>query len=245
MNSIETRQLHWPDCQNARDLGGLPTLNGGRIRSMALIRTDNHDRLTSAGVNLLRDSGVKRIVDLRSVWEAERFPSPFRHAPEYVNCPLLDESDEHGQHLFAQASTNLEIYTIMLERYARLIADAVTAIADAPAGGVVIHCHAGKDRTGLIAALALSVVGVAPSLIAEDYAVTDTCLSQHYAMELNAITDVAKRERLRSFQNSRPETMLQTLAFLQNGFGGVAPYLRGAGVHQDSLERLRQRLVLE
>jgi protein-tyrosine phosphatase len=235
--------LHWPDLQNARDLGGLPTGNGDRIGSMALIRTDNHDRLTREGMAILRESGVKRIVDLRSGWESEKYPSPFRLEPEYVNQPLLDEADEHGQTLVYQAKTNLEIYKVMLERYSGLIGKAVTAIANAPVGGVVIHCHAGKDRTGLITALALSIAGVEPSVIAEDYAATDVFLAEHYAAELNAAKDESTREYLQSFQNSSPEVMLETLGFLEKKFGSVTAYLLHSGVSQDSLERLRQRLT--
>jgi protein-tyrosine phosphatase len=235
--------LQWPNLQNARDLGGLPTADGGRIRSMALIRTDNHDRLTSEGITILRESGVKRIVDLRSSWEAEKYPSPFRLEPEYVNQPLLDEADEHGQTLVYQAKTNLEIYKVMLERYAILIGKAMIAIADAPVGGVVIHCHAGKDRTGLITALALSIAGVEPSVIAEDYAATDVFLTEHYAAELKAAKDESTREYLQSFQNSSPEVMLETLRFLEQKFGSVTAYLLHSGVSQVSLERLRQRLT--
>jgi protein-tyrosine phosphatase len=243
MTSLETRRLNWPDLQNARDLGGLPTGDGGRIRSMALIRTDNHDRLTSEGVAMLRESGVKQIVDLRSSWEAEKYPSPFKLEPEYVNQPLLNEADEHGQTLVYQAKTNLEIYKVMLKRYEILIGKAVTAIAEAPVGGVVIHCHAGKDRTGLITALALSIAGVEPSVIAEDYAATDVFLAEHYAAELNAAKDDSTREYLQSFQNSSPEVMLETLGFLEKKFGSITAYLLNSGVSQDSLEHLRQRLT--
>jgi protein-tyrosine phosphatase len=156
---------------------------------------------------------------------------------------LLDEADEHGQTLVYQAKTNLEIYKIMLERYSGLIGQAVTTIADAPVGGVVIHCHAGKDRTGLITALALSIAGVEPSVIAEDYAATDVFLAEHYAAELKAAKDDSTREYLQSFQNSSPEVMLKTLGFLEQKFGSVIAYLLHSGVSQDSLERLRQRLT--
>ena len=243
MTSLEARRLNWPDLHKARDLGSLPTGDGGRIHSMALIRTDNHDRLTNEGVAMLRESDLKQIVDLRSSWEAEKYPSPFKLEPEYVNQPLLDEADEHSQTPVYQAKTNLEIYKVMLERYASLIGKAVTAIANAPVGGVVIHCHAGKDRTGLITALALSVAGVEASVIAEDYAATDVFLAGHYAAELNVAKDESTREYLQSFQNSSPEVMLETLGFLEQKFGSVSAYLLHSGVIQDSLGRLRQRLT--
>ncbi len=243
MSSPETRRLHWPDLQNARDLGGLRTGDGGRTRLMALIRTDNHNRLTSDSMAILRESSVKRVVDLRSSWESEKYPSRFKLEPEYVNQPSLDEADEHGQTLVYQAKTNLEIYKVMLERYSGLIGKAVTAIADAPVGGVVVHCHAGKDRTGLITSLALSIAGVGPSVIAEDYAATDILLAAHYSAELNVAKDESTRKYLQSFQNSSPEIMLETLGFLEQKFDGIQAYLLHSGVSQDSLGRLRQRLT--
>ncbi|WP_203910667.1 tyrosine-protein phosphatase [Rhizocola hellebori] len=65
-------RMFWPDCVNARDLGGLPTATGGRTRMGALFRSDNHNRLTPQGIRAITESGVSRILDLRWNWEARR-----------------------------------------------------------------------------------------------------------------------------------------------------------------------------
>jgi protein tyrosine/serine phosphatase len=83
--------LPWPDCHNARDLGGLRLAAGGRIRTGGLIRSDNLDRLTSAGLAAVRSARVSRIIDLRTAGELRWRPSPFAAEPTYVHRPYIDE----------------------------------------------------------------------------------------------------------------------------------------------------------
>ena len=78
-------KLDWPHCKNVRDLGGL-----GGLRTGALVRSDNLDQLDSAGIAAVRAAGVRRIVDLRSEWECEKYPSPFAGDPIWLNVPLVD-----------------------------------------------------------------------------------------------------------------------------------------------------------
>lgn len=240
--SLEQRRLVWGQCQNARDLGGLPTQDGGIILPLALIRTDSHERLGDQGMQALRESGVKRIIDLRSTFEAERRPSPFKGMPEYLNVTLFDERDEEGRRMAQAATTVQEMYQVMLDRYPHHNVEALTAIATAPEGGVVVHCWAGKDRTGIITALALHVAGVAEEEIAEDYALTDQCLSQHYADEAAAIADESMREKMRSFQHTKPETLLGTFGHLKVKYGSVDNYLAQAGLTEETRGLLRDRL---
>ncbi|WP_103128663.1 tyrosine-protein phosphatase [Deinococcus aerius] len=242
MTSLAARRLPWGQCQNARDLGGLPTLDGRTIRPLALIRSDNHDRLGETGVVALRQAGIRRVVDLRSGWEAERFPSPLRDDPEYLNVPLFDEADTEGRDLVQAAETVLEVYRIMLERYPRQVVSALRAIAGAPTGGVAVHCHAGKDRTGVVVALALQVAGVAPEVIAADFALTDECLGRHYAEELAAVPEGEGRARLPSFQQARADTMLALFGHLRGTYGSVETYLRSGGMEDETFVHLRDRL---
>jgi len=120
---------------------------------------------------------------------------------------------------------------------------AVTAIARAPEGGVLVHCHAGKDRTGLVVALLLTLVGVPDDIIVADYALSDRYLQPLYDEILAAIDDPPRRERLRSWLHARPEGMQGALAALDERYDGAASYLRAAGVSADDLARARERLV--
>lgn len=235
------RRRHWPDCRNTRDLGGLPTTDGGRIRSNALIRSDNLDRLTPAGVKALRDVGVRRILDLRCAHEAAARPTPFAGDPMCRLVPLIDPEREPERDLEAERTLSAT-YRGSVVRNARQIVAGIATIADAPVGAVVVHCAAGKDRTGMIAALVLSVAGVPAEVIAEDYAYTDECLREQYEVELAEITDRSARLALRDRQSCRPQTILAMLEHVEDRYSKVATYLLTHGLTPPQLTRLRDRL---
>ncbi|WP_027342057.1 tyrosine-protein phosphatase [Hamadaea tsunoensis] len=201
-------RLAWPDLCNARDLGGTPTVDGGRIRERALIRTDNHDRLDAAGLAAIRSYGVSRIVDLRWEWEAAEYPSPLAGDDSYRLVPAC--FDPTGDEDIPPDS-----YRLMVDASRDRLAAAVTAIAQAPPGGVVVHCHAGRDRTGVVVALALHAAGASVEAIAADYALTE---------------------------NSAPEVMVNTFAHLDARYGGATGYLLGSGVTAADLAAVRTRL---
>lgn len=230
--------LRWPNCLNVRDLGGLPTRNGRRIRSGALIRSDNLSRLTHEGVAAVRSAGVSRVVDVRNPAECESDPSPFRADPIYRNLPLYRETDE-----FDPTVTLAEHYVQLLDRNADLLAAAVAAVADAPSGGAVVHCHAGKDRSGNVVALVLGVVGVPADAIAADYAAIDVRMAAHLAEQLDPVTDGTRRAQLAEEFSARPETMLAVIAHVEDRYGGAESYLRRGGLTSAQVDRLRSRLV--
>jgi SAM-dependent methyltransferase len=199
--------LDWPACRNARDLGGLPTQDGGRIRAGALLRSDDHAGMTTATVSAVRAAGVSRVVDLRRPRELAQRPSPFAGDPIYVHAPVLRDKIDYE---FPDDS-----YGPLLDHNKERVAAAFRAIAEAPPGGVVVHCRSGRDRTGTLVALALTVAGVGPEVVAEDYALTE---------------------------NSPAVNMLNTLLHAEQRYGGVESYLRGIGVEQRHLDAVRERL---
>lgn len=162
--------LNWEGCLNSRDIGGLPTVDGLRIRDGALIRSDSHSRLTSAGAATVRAVGISRILDLRWAQEAAQNPSPFAAEPAYHNVPFISELAEQG-------TTMPDAYRTMVDENQRQITTALIQMAQAPPGPLAVHCSAGRDRTGVFVALALAVAGVVPTHIAADYALTDGCSS--------------------------------------------------------------------
>ncbi|MEU4427926.1 tyrosine-protein phosphatase [Actinoplanes sp. NPDC024001] len=157
-------RLEWPDCTNARDLGGTPAGDGRRIRPGALIRSDSHGLLTTTSVGTLRALRPALILDLRWPRECERDPSPLAGDPAYRNVPLL--SDPLGY------EPPEDTYAPMLDHNGERIARACQEIAAAPPGAVLVHCHGGRDRTGALIALLLGVAGVDAGTIAADFART-------------------------------------------------------------------------
>jgi protein tyrosine/serine phosphatase len=218
--------LDWQGCLNVRDLGGLPTADGGTTRMGALVRADAPDRLTPAGWQALRDYGIRTIVDLRN--DDELGPAPPDAGLSRLHLPLdgVDEDpgfwDTWGGG--PQFGTPL-YYRPHLERFPERSARVIAAVASAEPGGVLFHCVGGRDRTGQIAMLLLALCGVAPGEIAADYE-----RSGPPAPEVDAF--------LRERGTSAAELIETTLAELD-----VESCLGAAGLGEEDLLRLRRRLV--
>jgi protein tyrosine/serine phosphatase len=241
------RHLAWPNCYNARDLGGLPTIDGGETRSGVVIRSDILGRLTDEGRQAMLDYGVRTVLDLRGPEEAEKYRYDFggKSAESidltYLNLPLEHFYPEVGQ-MIRNATSRGEVYCIIPDHYSDLTAEVVRSIINAKPGGVVIHCHAGKDRTGTITALLLRMAGVPMDVVAADYAESQERLRPLYE---ELIAEAGGEEKLGFWQKPTvtEEMMLIMLNHLDETYGGVERYLEWAGLSPDELTKLRDLLV--
>ena len=242
----DRRYLAWDACYNVREVGGYPVADGKQIRWRTLVRADNVYRLTEAGQAALRDYGVRTVIDLRLARELEKHPSPFAangHAgPRYLNLPIHDPATNEA--MDAADSMQGE-YIAILELNKGLIAEIIKAVAaNLGDGGVLVHCHGGKDRTGIIVAMLLTLAGVPREVIVEDYALSEVMLEP---VHLEWVEEKSKAqggpvERPR-WMYSRPETMDGVLGYLDREYGGVEGYLEAAGVTRAEMVRVRERLV--
>jgi protein-tyrosine phosphatase len=239
-----TRQLAWEGLLNARDLGGYPTTDGRQTRWGAVVRSASLTGLTPSGRAALIGYGVRSIIDLRLPDEVASHPNPFAerdgHDLLYTNLSFLDPVVAPP----GDALTLADGYKRMLDLFQGKVAAVMTAIAGAPRGGVLVHCAAGKDRTGLIAALLLGLVAVETETIAADYALSAEYLRARDEEWLrNGPGDRAEREeRLRRFAPTAA-VMVAVLDHLAGRYGGVEAYLLHAGVAPADLARLRARLL--
>jgi protein-tyrosine phosphatase len=240
--------LVWDGCINVRDLGGLPTADGRVTRFNRVVRADNLDRLSPAGRRALVEHGVTRIVDLRFPDERSGEVAPV----EVVHVSLLGETRtvewQAEMNAAMDAATDVTEYLIwsygrFVEVFGERFGAAVRAVADAPEGAVLIHCMGGKDRTGLLAALLLRVAGVPPDAVAADYALTEAALAPVQARWIADAPDEAERHRRVLLQPAPAAAMRGVLEQIDARYGGVPEYLRGAGVSDDELARVRNRLV--
>ncbi|GAA0962484.1 tyrosine-protein phosphatase [Kribbella koreensis] len=231
------RHLDWPNCHNARDLGGLPTADGGSIRVGALIRSDCLQFLSDEGVAAVRSTGVSRIIDLRSRGEVSTFPTPFTQDPIALHIPLSDPADPQDHNTIVGACIE------MLELHSDSFAAALRAITEAPEGAIVVHCYGGKDRTGVLVALALIVAGVPEPEIIADYALTKTRLAGMLAEQLAAEPDESLHPEMIEYRDTRPESLTAILRHLDTTYGGPLPYLQQAGLTPADLTALRARLT--
>ena len=245
---MQQRILDWEGCYNVRDLGGLVTGNGRFTAYGHIIRSDMLSRLTTTGRAALAAYGVQTIIDLRGSHEVKAAPYQFDglaqlNRPTYRNLPL-EKDDPAVSALIHQAKTRPEVYKIILTHYPDAIAAVLQAIAKADKGGVVIHCHAGKDRTGIVVALLLRLAGVTDEVIAADYAASQACLWPLYE---KLVTEAGGEEKVDPWLKpiATSTMILEPLAYLDKKYGGVESYLLRTGVTETELEPLRKRLLGE
>jgi protein-tyrosine phosphatase len=247
-----SRDLVWDGCLNVRDLGGLPTADEGETRRGAIVRADSVRLLSDDGWRALVHHGVRTVIDLRGDHEREDDP-PAELPVEVVHVPFMEASDAEWEEIAAEleavnaeapddATANRDAYLIFLERFKDNVATSLRAVAQAPEGGVVIHCVGGKDRTGLLTAFVLHVAGVDEAAIAADYALSEERLRKRHEGWFEAAETEEELQRLRRISQTRPETMLGLFAELRRRYGGVEAYLRDTGLTDEELERVRARL---
>lgn len=238
------RHLPVKGTYNVRDLGGYAARDG-ETRWRRILRADGLHRLDEAGMEALVAEGVTTVIDLRHADELATQPNPFSANPavHYHNVSLFDRLapvPAAGQDLL------LDLYTLALGSRQPAIAQVLTIIAEAPAGTVLFHCTAGKDRTGIVSALLLAVAGVEAALIVEDYALTGPMIAP---MIEEIVADAAARgadvETFRPLLASDPATMAATIAHLEATYGSAASYLERIGLAPALIARLHDRLVGE
>ena len=243
--------LAWDGCLNVRDLGGFPTTAGASTRHRRVVRADSVRQLSDEGWRALVAYGIRTVVDLRLPSERDADP-PAELPVEVVHAPFLQE---HEPHEWAEidaigaaagddhVAATRDVYLALLERNRPGVAAAVDAVASAPAGGVLVHCHAGKDRTGLVSAFLLDLAGVERRLIADDYALTGVLLADVLSEWVEEAPDAAERARRRRLSATPAEAMLGVLAGLDARYGGTKEFLLEAGVAGEQIERVAARLL--
>lgn len=152
--------LGWSGCRNVRDVGGLSTLDGRQVQDRRLLRSDCLDQLDVDGRAALASYGVSRVVDLRSDFEMDGTPHPLAADPSYVRIPWIDPKRDRERDPGAEAGLAGR-YRGSLDRNTGQVAAIVRAFLAAPSGAVLVHCHARKDRTGLLVAPRRMVVPLA------------------------------------------------------------------------------------
>jgi len=240
------RRIDLQGCFNFRDLGGYPAADGRRVRWRQLFRSDALHHLTARDVARLTDElGIGLVVDLRSSGELRaEGRGPLADAPaRFAHLPLFDGDVERERNELAEEISLADRYVMMAEFAREPIARVLVALAESEAPAVY-HCAAGKDRTGVVTALLLGILGVRDELIAADYAATQEALEPIVERLLSA---EGYRDMLEALPedtlHAEPETMLTLLDQLRERYGSLDAYITEIGVAESTLERLRERLL--
>lgn len=240
--SSHERQLRLEGAHNVRDVGGYLTIDRRITRWRRLLRADGMHRLTEEAQRTLLETGLRTIIDLRRPREAAEQPNVFATAAtvRYLHRPLYQVVvGDHDQRTLG------EIYRWMVDECQPQIAAVIGLLAEPDALPGLVHCTAGKDRTGVMIALLLGAVGVPHETIVADYALSAANLQGEFTAETRrrvaaAGLDWARYERL---MISPEEFMGDLLAHLDIRYGGVAGYLRQIGVDGEQLATLRANLT--
>ncbi|GAA1788521.1 tyrosine-protein phosphatase [Planosporangium flavigriseum] len=254
---------------NTRDLGGIVTVDGRRLRSGVLMRASALGRLTDGDVAVLAERKLAHVVDLRDTSEIETAPPdrlPTDPAPRVRHIPVFDP--EHP--VFTYVSAVLMGHDVaatpvagvdgspgaMVELYRWMVGDegatagfavAIRAVADAAGEPLLFHCSAGKDRTGWLAAVLLSIVGVDRDTITADYLATNGySRATHVAImdAMRAKGRLVQPEVLLPLFEVRPEYLAAAYGEVEQRYGGMERYVRDAlGVDADTADALRDLLL--
>ena len=233
----QLRHIPLDGTRNVRDIGGYPAANGQRTKWHTLLRSDELVGLPARTRDHLLDLGLEQVIDLRWPEELERSPNSFRGGlgsdprVTYTHIPLL--ADDPTPHAGLAG-----MYIHALDARGPQLAEVVKALLVDDGLPAIIHCAAGKDRTGITIALLLDLCGVPRDIVVADYALS----AQHFLGPAPHIEpDDWRHQSL--VVDSPPEFMELALAHLDEEHGGARALLRRNGLADEELDRVVELLT--
>lgn len=222
----DRRTLDVAGCVNLRDLGGYATRRGEVLAGGRLFRSAEPPVAAEPAGSLVRGIGIRRVVDLRMDEEVEKSGAPaFPEVCEWIRLPLFDTVPAHWSHSIARTPpATAARYFEMAQIGTGTIARVVDLLGEAKSKPALIHCVAGRDRTGIVVACVLDLIDVPDATIGADYA-------------LSSVMDDAEG------RTAHPDNIILLLELIRERFGSVREMLIGAGASAASIERLHDALV--
>ncbi len=248
IDPAELRRLPLDGPVNFRDLGGYRGHDDRVVRRRHLFRSDALHRLSPDDVEKVHDLGITTLIDFRTTHEVESaglggiaaVAAEHRHLPTFDTTRPMTDDEEIVESLIDAATA----YEMMLDRGRESYAAALRTVADST-DPVVFFCAAGKDRTGVFAAIVLGLLGVSDDDIVRDYALTGEVIDQ-----IHALRGESGREQMANLhrigddlRNAYPASMAATIDRVHDRWGGWEEYADDIGVDPATVERLRSRLL--
>ncbi len=229
---------------NFRDLGGYAAGEGLRTRWRTLFRADGLGELTESDLSVLRALDIRTVIDLRSGEELERgrfdvdaHPVTFHHFPFMETLPDAQDFERRPGFLGSQ-------YKEFLDDAGHQIRAALEVLATPDALPAVFHCTAGKDRTGVLSAVVLSLLGVDEPTVVADYALSGEAMARLRAKLILKYPDGRDSiENLDQVFSADPQQMEQLLDYLEERYGSIDAYVAGLGAGPGVVEGLRAGLL--
>jgi protein-tyrosine phosphatase len=243
--AVIERHITLENALNFRDVGGYPTADGRSVRWRRMFRAGGVSNLTPADLAVLGDLGIATVLDLRSSAElesgrfpVERFPVAFHH------LPLVEEILDPTRYEVPEGMLAAR-YQEIAQIGSSFIAQAISIVADADTHPILVHCLAGKDRTGVVVALVLALLGVADETVAEDYALSNLAMAALRQRAEEA--GVPRRQRSAEVSDevfsAKPSNIASLFAALRADHGSIEEYVIAAGVKPEAIASLRAALL--
>ncbi|MCD2497822.1 tyrosine-protein phosphatase [Microbacterium nymphoidis] len=253
-----------PGTHNSRDVGGLPLAGGGSIAAGVLYRSDALAAVTDAGLEVIASSPIGTIIDFRT--ESERAEAPNRLpagvpiAEHHLSLlegalptgaaptPGMAVDAEMMRRMLERIPSISQLYLAMLQHAAPAFADVARSIAspeNADRPGVLVHCTAGKDRTGVATALMLDIAGAERDAVVDDYAQSEQNLSGAWAEAMTArvaAMGVPLVPAVTELLSGTPREAIESAFAWIDERGGSAAYLRSGGLDDDTIAGVQARL---
>lgn len=224
--------------KNVRELGGYPTGDGAPTKWRSFLRSDSLSGLTDSDITFLYDYGVRTVVDLRSDEETANSPNPALHHPNlaYHHISLADEGNLKKA---TELSITLKELYLSTLRHPQTVGRVLKVLAHSE-GCSLFHCTAGKDRTGIISMLLLSLAGVSAQDIMANYQVSHTYIRSGLSFPAGF---AEQHPQLMSLFDSPADNIQAALESLETEHGGAETYVRTCGLTEEEVALLKDKLM--
>lgn len=265
---MHIKRLNLKGLRNTRDLGGMPTKDGGVIAKGKLLRSGKLYKLPEETVKALREYGVTTIVDLRIFTECDETPDTLWDEAEYYHLPILCtatpgitreksmcrtmsiESRRIKSEFGNADNYMIEMYRSILfsEEPKRHLKDILRMIIDNE-GCILWHCSAGKDRAGIVAMLVESLLGVDDKTIIQDYTMSKQFLRRKFFWNKFGLRIVPLKRRFKkiliAMMEAKPEYLLSPIREIEQKYGSVTEYCKAElGVTDADIERMKEKYLI-
>jgi protein-tyrosine phosphatase len=235
---------------NCRELGGYATVDGKVTRWHNLLRSNTFTNATEADLQFLLDYGVNNIIDLRTALEIEKNPNPANNHKDFAYKNVdLNKQDEDGLLIFQVKNGDLDEYSLG-RKYMNMVKTNQEfkqvfdiLLENLGTGGVLFHCTAGKDRTGVVAMLLLGLAGVSKVDIIANYQVSHTYIEEQLnELSENDVDEVVVRN-LKHLGASNPANIILGYNTVIETFGSFKGYFEQLGYSNDEIKELKNLIV--
>lgn len=239
MQYIANEPLKFSGAFNIRELGGYVNEDGVRLKTHKLLRGDNLSNLTEEGMEALQEYGIRICIDLRRYEEKEDL-DPFYKSNTlvYHSIPIKGELNMQS----APGELLYQLYVNFLEKHSLALLRELQIIA-AEEEGIIFHCTAGKDRTGITAMFILAICRVAKEQIVADYETSERNILEQVNKQKQQIEEIGAVNVRDEIFESKAETMRRILDYLEEKYEGPVNYLRKIGLSELEIQQIRKKML--